>query len=91
MHMLLFAACTTDPGDPLDGTDTDDVVDSAGDSDTGEPVDTSGLELHGTAPEEELPLPDFTATNMDGSSRTGVDLVGHPTIVWFYPAAATGG
>lgn len=89
MHLLFVAACAPDPGAPL--KDTDLTSDSAVDTDTGEPVDTSGLELHGTTPEEALPLPDFTATNMDGSSRTGVDLVGHPTIVWFYPAAATGG
>lgn len=47
--------------------------------------------LHGTLPAEQLSLPVFTATNMDGSVRTEDDLLGHVTLMWFYPAAATGG
>ncbi len=47
--------------------------------------------LHGTLPAEQLSLPVFTATNMDGTVRDEVDLLGHPTVLWFYPAAGTGG
>jgi hypothetical protein len=47
--------------------------------------------LHGDLPADQLALPVFTATNMDGTARTEADLVGHPTVMWFYPAAATGG
>lgn len=31
------------------------------------------------------------ATSHEGAPRTVADLRGHPTVVWFYPKAATGG
>lgn len=89
MHLLLYAACAADPLDT--GKLADTAFDSAADSDTGGTIDTSSMDLNGTPPGEALALTEFTATNMDGSPRSGVDLVGHPTIMWFYPAAATGG
>ena len=48
-------------------------------------------ELNGTFPPEALPLIDFTATNYDGSERGRDHLVGHPTVIWFYPRAQTAG
>lgn len=47
--------------------------------------------LHGTLPADQLSLPVFTATNMDGTVRDESDLLGHVTLMWFYPAAGTGG
>jgi hypothetical protein len=47
--------------------------------------------LHGTLPSAQPPLPIFTATNMDGTLRDESDLLSGPTVMWFYPAAATGG
>ena len=47
--------------------------------------------LHGTLPAEQLARPTFTATNMDGTTRSESDLLGQPTVMWFYPAAGTGG
>ncbi len=58
---------------------------------TGETGDTAIASLHGSPPEESIPLPDFSATNRDGTGRGPEDLVGSPTVMWFYPAAATGG
>ena len=53
--------------------------------------DSQPAQLHGQPPENSIPLPEFTATNMDGSSRTKANLTGHPTVIWFYPAANTSG
>jgi hypothetical protein len=62
-------------------------------SETG-PADTAaGTDgLYGTAPASDVPLPAFAGVfGMDGAARTPADLVGHPTVLWFYPAAGTGG
>ncbi len=53
--------------------------------------DIPDAELHGDYPPAELPPPEFTVQNYDGSPRTADDLVGHLTVMWFYPAAATSG
>ena len=34
---------------------------------------------------------DDGADDADGSGRAREDLLGHPTVMWFYPAAATAG
>ncbi len=47
--------------------------------------------LHGVAPAAPVPLPEFAAVSHDGSPRSRADLVGHPTVVWFFPAAGTPG
>ena len=72
------------------GSGSGDSADSSGDSaDSG--GDTNPGTLHGTAPADPLPVPDFEAINRDGKSRSKPDLVGHPTVVWFYPLANTSG
>jgi hypothetical protein len=70
-------------------SDTDSDSDSDTDTDTGTMVLPDGL--HGTPPDSPLAAPEFTATAMDGTPRSQPDLVGHPTVLWFYPAAGTGG
>lgn len=47
--------------------------------------------LIGQPPAAPRALPDFQATNRDGGARAREDLLGHPTVMWFYPAAATAG
>ena len=69
----------------------DSSVDSAGDSSVDSAADTALASLNGTAPEDAVVIPDFSATNRDGSGRGPEDLRGHPTALWFYPAANTGG
>lgn len=47
--------------------------------------------LFGTTPGDARPAPTFRATADDGTPRGRDDLLGHNTVMWFYPAAATGG
>jgi cytochrome oxidase Cu insertion factor (SCO1/SenC/PrrC family) len=72
-----------DSGDVGSDTDTD--------TDGGDANDVDPDALNGTVPDEPLPAPEFAATNRDGAARAREDLLGHPTVMWFYPAAATAG
>ncbi|MGB0590279.1 MAG: hypothetical protein ACPGU1_11410 [Myxococcota bacterium] len=47
--------------------------------------------LHGTVPGAALPAPEFVALNSDGSARGPEDLMGKPTVMWFFPFAGTPG
>lgn len=72
----------------------DVVVDTGGDTaaddtaDTGEEIPEG---LHGVAPDAPVALPTFAARNQHGEARSEADLLGHPTVLWFYPAAGTFG
>ena len=84
---LILTGCTTD--DTQDTNDTQDSdTDPVVDTDVND-VDWDGL--YGEVPAETLAAPEFAATNRDGSARSKDDLQGHPTVVWFYPMAATSG
>lgn len=48
-------------------------------------------DLNGVFPPENIPAPDFTALNSDGTERTKEDLMGHPTVIWFFPRSQTYG
>lgn len=61
------------------------------DGSTGDTDDWDELDLYGDWAAERIPAPEFTATNLDGAARDREDLLGHPTVMWFYPAAATAG
>jgi hypothetical protein len=80
---------TPPPGDG--GADEPDVAVG------GDPIDAAvgapdvQLVLNGTPPVTPKPAIDFTVLNRDGSTRTKDDLLGHPTVIWFYPAAFTSG
>jgi hypothetical protein len=47
--------------------------------------------LYGTLPGAALPAPEFAAINHDGSARGPEDLMGKPTVMWFFPFAGTPG
>lgn len=47
--------------------------------------------LNGTVPASALPAPEFVALNSDGSTRGPEDLMGKPTVMWFFPFAGTPG
>ena len=47
--------------------------------------------LHGERPASPITTPEFRALNQHGQPRTKEALLGHPTVMWFYPAAATAG
>ncbi len=53
--------------------------------------DVDGSLLHGSYPPSELPVATFEALSHEGLSRTSADLLGHPTVIWFYPMAGTPG
>ena len=93
-----LSACTPDPkrsGGAADSAGaTDGATDTAGATDgaaDGAADGSAPPTLNGTRPESELPAPDFSATNRDGAARDREDLLGGPTVMWFYPAATTAG
>jgi hypothetical protein len=47
--------------------------------------------LHGERSAARIAAPTFSALNQKGEQRGRDDLLGHPTVLWFYPAAATAG
>lgn len=84
---------STTTGDPSDDSGDDGSTggdDSGGDDgESFEDIDWSSL--NGDVPAAPAELPDFVATNYDSASRSREDLLGDPTVMWFYPAAATSG
>jgi cytochrome oxidase Cu insertion factor (SCO1/SenC/PrrC family) len=69
LTLILLAACGSQ------------AVESAQvDPDTAEPPSEPGR-----PPESPVPLPTFTARAHTGEARTEADLVGHPTVMWFFP------
>ncbi len=94
MIPLLFAlACA---GDTTTGTSDSGTTDSGatatGTTDTAPPTQvTDTVALNGTAPAVPVPLPTFAALNQLGEPRGPEHLVGHATVVWFYPLADTPG
>lgn len=95
--LLLACAPATDSGageDATDGADgtqsgTDGAADGSSDGADGAADGTA--DLNGTPPASPIALPSFAATNRDGSARSRDDLLGHPTVMWFYPLAASAG
>ena len=86
--LLLLLACTA----PKDAADDTAAVADSGDTDAVDSGDTDLPDgLNGTAPDAPVALPTFTARNQAGETRTDADLLGHPTVMWFYPAAGTYG
>jgi len=89
---LLLACANSSPADKA-VADSGPADDTAADTDT--PGDTDGdtlpAGLNGTAPRAAISLPTFAARNQYGDARSEADVLGHPTIMWFYPAAGTYG
>ena len=73
--------------------DTDADSDADTDADSDADTDTLPTGLNGHPPAVPKGPPVFAAVlNRDGTSRSQADLTdGHPTVMWFYPAAFTGG
>lgn len=85
--------------------DVDSDVDSDADTDTGTGTGTGtatvadpcpdprvdGVSLNGTIPAECLPPGDFEVSADNGETRGPENLIGQPTVMWFYPAAGTPG
>ncbi len=83
------ASDTTDASD----TDTDADADTDADTDTDTDTDTAlPADLNGSPPVKPVPpLASFDVVNRHGENVGPTDLEGTPTVMWFYPAAATGG
>lgn len=89
---LIAAGCGPEPvadTQDSDPVDTDALVDS--DDDGGVDTDVDLDTLNGTPPAVALAAPEFTATNRDETLRDRDSLLGHPTVVWFYPLAGSSG
>lgn len=54
-----------------------------------EPVAPGSLRGEQLAPP--IVVPEFAAVSHDGAPRSRADLLGHPTVMWFFPAAGTPG
>ena len=92
--LAALVACSAPADKDEDDDGSGDVGDDSATPDTDGPGGTNDVEpdeLNGTVPDEVLPAPEFAATNRDGGARAREDLMGHPTVMWFYPAAATAG
>ena len=93
--LALLVGCSATPID-TDPVATGPRWSTHGDTDPTIDTDSTTVpataELTGTVPGSPLPPPTFASVrNLDGAARTPADLVGHPTVMWFYPAAGTGG
>jgi hypothetical protein len=88
--LALIAACSREQAPPpaVDTPDPGDPVDSAPVVDT---PDVDPEALHGTLPPEPVAAPEFAARNQLGEARGRPDLLGHPTVLWFFPASGTPG
>jgi len=86
----------TDDGGTDDGGTDDGGTDDGGTDDGG--TDDGGTDelvlppgLNGSIVDPAVALVEFSALNMDWTERTMADLMDGPTVMWFYPAAATPG
>jgi hypothetical protein len=71
------------------GTSTTSTTSTGTTDTTSTTIDTT--KLYGTAPDKAVPAPKFTVYNHESEERTRADLLGHPTVIWFFPAAGTSG
>ena len=85
--VLGLGACAPSDKDAED----DEAVDPTDSGDAFDMNEVDPDDLNGAQPETALGAPEFSATNRDGSARSREDLLGHPTVMWFYPLAATAG
>jgi hypothetical protein len=87
LPVALVLACT-----PKDEPPGDTMADTSPPEDTAPPFDT-GLydQLNGSEPAELLAAIEFEATSHSGELRGLDHLLGHPTVLWFYPLASTAG
>jgi hypothetical protein len=95
--LLTAFACSSDGGDGPGAADAgvggpDAAAGAMADAAVpGAPDATPLPMLHGSPPLAPMTAPEFTVLNRDGSERTRADLLGHRTVMWFYPAAYTSG
>ena len=89
---ISLIGCTTDETAKTSSDTSSVVQDDTSQQDTTIPTEEqipSGT--NGTEPASEIGPPTFTATNYDYASRSQQDLLGQPTVIWFFPFSATPG
>jgi hypothetical protein len=89
--LSLGCARTAEPptGDTTPDDTTTVAVETAAPADSDPSVDPS--QLYGTPPDAPIALPDFQAVNEHGELRDRTALLGHPTVMWFFPLSGTPG
>ena len=98
--LLVATYCggTTENETGIDGATSD--AQSGGNTNDAAPIAVDANEggggidwgsLHGKRPSSPKPIVDFAALNYDNSARTKSDLLGKPTVLWFFPFANTPG
>ena len=54
-------------------------------------TDNKTQPLYGKCENTQMTIPEFKALSHDGTPRSKADLLGHPTVLWFFPVAGTPG
>ena len=89
---LLVLGCAGEPEPDDTDTEVEDTDTNTEPEDSGEVIDSGDVaSLYGIPPKNPITMPDFSATNRDGSARGPNDLENVRTVLWFYPAAGTPG
>ncbi len=87
LALAFGCARSADPATPSDTTPV--AVETAAPADSDTQVDPS--QLYGTVPESPVALPEFQALNEHSELRDRSALLGHPTVMWFFPLSGTPG
>ena len=82
LSLLLLTACASKAPEPSPSADAPATQAVATDA---------TASLHGTRPDAPVPPPTFSAVTQDGEPRSREHLLGHPTVLWFFPFAGTPG
>lgn len=89
--MWLLVACVAPPPSPVLDGDTARVdtanTDTASPDDSASTTDTDTSPYVGDLLGPPLAPPVFAVVDQGGVSRTEADLVGHPTVLWFFREA----
>jgi hypothetical protein len=95
---FLLAACSSAAAvrpdldiDTVPAEETGTTITDSDTTDTTSPSEIDWSSLNGTLPPEALPAPEFLAHNFDNAVRDRDALIGHPTVMWFFPATGTPG
>ena len=88
IYIPLLFACSS--SESTKNTDSSNQVSLDSGLDTDTELDDN-QEYFGTAPISQLGVPEFSAQNSDETFRDKRNLIGHPTVLWFFPAAGTYG
>jgi cytochrome oxidase Cu insertion factor (SCO1/SenC/PrrC family) len=83
---LVLAACSGKPAAP----EAPEAVTTAA-TEPAADAPAAQAALHGERLSPPTDIPAFAALSHDGTPRSREDLLGHPTVMWFFPAAGTPG